>query len=157
IVVTDASDTQEVVVPDLSNDDLANAIERPALLAGCSMDTGLAARIVTDLKGQEDLLALLQFCMTHLWERRVDQVIRAADYEAMGGVQGAVATWVEGILSTLSTGEQELAVRVMCQMVRISDENTYQPRQLRSDQIPDAVRQIVPKLVNAGLIVVEPT
>ena len=156
IIITKAPDATQIAMPTLSKDDLVRAIEQPALLAGCSMDAGLAARIAADLENQEDSLALLQFCMTHLWQRRVERVIRTADYEAMGGAQGAVAIWAEEILSTLSPTEQELAMRVMCQMVGISDEGTYQPRQLRSDLIPEPLREIVMKLVKAGLLVVEP-
>jgi tetratricopeptide (TPR) repeat protein len=75
----------------------------------------------------------------------------------MGGVQGAVATWGDGILNTLSLAEQQLAVTLMCQMVGFSSEHSYELRKLRSDQIPEALRQIAPKLVSAGLVIAEAT
>jgi tetratricopeptide (TPR) repeat protein len=157
LIITDASDPTQIAMPALSSDDLVRAIEQPALLAGRSLEPGLAARIAAGLEGQEDSLALLQFCMTRLWQQGGgERVIGVADYEAMAGVEGAVGMWAEAIFSTLPLAEQELALRVMCQMVGISGEGTYQPRPLRSDLIPEPLREIVKKLVTAGLLIVEP-
>jgi energy-coupling factor transporter ATP-binding protein EcfA2 len=74
---------------------LLELVVRPAELAGITFDEGLPQKIVQDVGDQSGALALLAYLMESLYKRleeRDQQHISDADYEELGGVQGAINT-----------------------------------------------------------------
>ena len=67
---------------------------------------------------------LLQFAARSLWERRdqVTRTLRRADYEAMGGVEGALARHADSVLNGLSEDELRAARALLLRLV--TPENT---------------------------------
>ena len=58
----------EVVLP-LNNDQLEQAIVRPAENVGLELESGLAQSIIADVGEQPGALPLLQYALTELYER----------------------------------------------------------------------------------------
>ena len=54
----------------MTDGELREAIERPALLVGCELEPGLTERLLDDMKGQPGALPLLQFALRGLESAR---------------------------------------------------------------------------------------
>jgi tetratricopeptide (TPR) repeat protein len=74
-------------------------------------------------------------------------------YEAIGGVKGAVGTWAERILVSLPAEQRQQALNLMCRLASASGEALRIGRQVRSDTLPEALRDVAPVLVKAGLLI----
>src|SRR5919107_3464722 len=79
-----------LVIEPLSRGRLAEVIARPAQRAGLDLEPGLVERMVEDTAGG-DALPLLGYTLHELYQRACPEGhITAADYEALGGVVGAL-------------------------------------------------------------------
>ena len=92
--------------------DLRRVLVEPAKRAGYDFEGGLAERMVAAVAGRAGALALLSFTALRLWELRDRHFRRLtlASYDAIGGVEGALARHAEATLVTL-TGEGRRLVR----------------------------------------------
>jgi len=100
---------------------LREALVRPLEPFGFRFESpALVDRIVSALVGQPGALALMQFCADRLWESRDRDggLLREADYEAMGGVTGALTTYADRVLAELLPAEREVARRVLLRCLR---------------------------------------
>src|SRR5262249_54731146 len=89
-------------------DDLLRTLTVPARHAGYDFDTGLAHDMVTAVRGRPGALALLSFTALELWslrDRHFKRLIRSA-YDAIGGVEGALAHHAEATLLACSLDDQ---------------------------------------------------
>ena len=55
----------------------------------------MAATILDDVQGEPGAMPLLQHALLELWKRRHGRWLRAEEYQALGGVQGAIAETAE--------------------------------------------------------------
>ncbi len=149
VIVSESPGSGQITLPPLSSEDLIRAMEQPALRAGTTLEPGLAARIAAEFEGQEEVLALLQFCMTRLWfDRRGaagDRTIRRADYDAIGGIRDMIEVWAEAHFAALTATEQQPALRLLCRLA-------VRPDPLRAEDIPEALRATVEKLVERRML-----
>ena len=60
---------QELVGP-MTAAELREAIERPAYLVGCEVESTLTERLTADVKGQPGALPLMQFALAEVWKKR---------------------------------------------------------------------------------------
>src|SRR5581483_8246788 len=89
--------------------DMREVIEGPAARAGLSFETreevgkSLADELAAAVGAAADALPLLQMTLALLFERRDPdhKLLRWADYTAMGGLEGAIASQAERVLSGL--------------------------------------------------------
>ena len=91
----EAVNDSQYLVPRLSREQRAEAIEGPAQLFGGSVDPALLTRLLNDLGPDPDNLPVLQHVLRRLWNRAAGRpgppVLTLADYEAVGGVTDALA------------------------------------------------------------------
>jgi hypothetical protein len=98
--MAEAIDDSLVVEP-LSRSRLAEVIERPAARAGVEFEPGLVERIVEDTTGG-DALPLLAYMLRELYRRAArDGCVTIAEYEAAGGVVGALRHRADRLLDDL--------------------------------------------------------
>jgi len=93
---------------------LYEMITRPAIEAGYILDDGLAGRIIDDIGEDSGALALVAYVMETMYLRakaRGDKHITHADYEALGGVQGAINTLAEKAYAELPFDDKETVLR----------------------------------------------
>ncbi len=93
---------------------LYEMITRPAIEAGYILDDGLAGRIIDDIGEDSGALALVAYVMETMYLRakaRGDKHITYADYEALGGVQGAINTLAEKAYAELPFDDKETVLR----------------------------------------------
>ncbi|MFK7893475.1 MAG: toll/interleukin-1 receptor domain-containing protein [Granulosicoccus sp.] len=131
---------------------LRRIIEVPAKLAAIELEPGLSERLVADTKST-DALPLLSFTLWVLWrDYRDDGEIRIAEYEKLGGLQGAIAREADALLND----ENETPLReAFLLMARINDEGQYARRAVDwdSDDL-QPIQHILDKFVERRLLVI---
>jgi TIR domain len=98
--------------------ELREAIEQPAFKVGAELESGLTERMLADVKGQAGALPLLQFTLNELWTSRRGRKLTQADYDALGGISGALKNRANIIYSKLSDEDKETCKRVFLRLVQ---------------------------------------
>ena len=108
------------VLRTLGRDALLEVLVRPLEMVGGSCDDpDLPGSMVDEVEGEPTALPLLQFAARTLWERRASGTrrLRRADYDAVGGVAGALAEHADAVLQGLSTGQLRAARELLLRLV----------------------------------------
>lgn len=109
---------------------LGEMITRPASEAGYMLDAGLAGRIIDDIGDDSGALALMAYVMETMYLRaksRHDKHITHADYEALGGVKGAINTLAEKAYHELPFADKEAVLRnVFFHLIALTPDETGQ-------------------------------
>ena len=80
----------------MTQEELSRAVEAPAQKVGLTFEPGLVVRILNAVEQEPGNLPLLEFLLTDLWEERHGGQLTHEAYQAMEGVQGAMARRAEG-------------------------------------------------------------
>ena len=91
----------QLIAP-MSPAELRSAMEQQAGAVGLRFEADLANTILDDVAGEPGAMPLLQHALLELWKRRHGRWLRATEYRAMGGVQGAIARTAEGVYTQLA-------------------------------------------------------
>ena len=89
--------TGEYLVPKLTREQLRQAIEGPARVAGGSVSRRLIQRLLNDVGEQSDQLPVLQHALMRSWEHCVarsqttDTEVDLEDYESVGTMANALS------------------------------------------------------------------
>jgi WD40 repeat protein/DNA-binding SARP family transcriptional activator len=149
-VLQDAS----LILSPMTRDELAEAVERPALAQGVLFEPGLVERILDDVGQEPGHLALLQFALTSLWERQVrGDLLTHAAYDAIGGVPGALANYAEEVYLGFDPLERETARRTFVQLVRPGQQTQDTRRTATRPEMGREEWAMVQKLTAARLVV----
>lgn len=99
---------------------LRSIVERPALEAGYAFeDPALPDRMVEAVRGEPACLPVLQFACARLWagRDRARRLLTRDAYEAMGGVEGALARHMDDVLGGLTAAQVDLARALLVRLV----------------------------------------
>ncbi len=149
----------QMLVGPMTNEELRRAIERPAQLVGCELESGLVDFLLQGQERQAGALPLLQDALRELWERREGRKLTCGVYQAMGGLEGALENRANKILAELEGHEQDLCRRVFLRLIQPGEgtEDTKRRARMR-DRVAidgDANSRVVQKLVDARLLTAE--
>ena len=86
----------------MSREELRLAIETPAENEKVSFESGLVETLLDDVESKPGSLPLLQFALREMWGRRERRKITRKSYDAIGGVQGALARRAEAIFGEMT-------------------------------------------------------
>ena len=139
---------------------LSEVIEKPAARFGIELEEGLTGRMVEDTRGA-DAVPLLAYTLRELYETYGDdKLLRVAEYEQLGGVEGAIEKKLHEALSDPAPTAQELAAFRRCfvrQLVRVDESAIEGERYLRTavprDALPEEAIRLVDRLREARLLV----
>lgn len=139
------------IITELGPAELRQSIEQPAAKVGLVYDEGLPDRILEDVRQQPGSMPLLQYALKELFERRDGRQLTLAAYEAIGGVQRALAGHAEAIFSSLDAAQQDIMRRVLLRLVEVGPESITRRRvnqaTLTLRDVPqDAVNAIIDRL-----------
>jgi WD40 repeat protein/energy-coupling factor transporter ATP-binding protein EcfA2 len=156
-----AMDAGLVNVLPMSEAELREAIEKPALQTGRAFESGLVDRILNDVAEQPGNLPLLEFALTELWPHQTAEgVLTHAGYEEIGQVVGAIAQQVEAVYRELEAkGQKEIVRRIFLRLTHYSEgaEGTRRRAmlsELSTRHTPQAaIEQVVRTLADARLLV----
>lgn len=109
-----------VNVGDMTAGELVEAIQQPAVLTGLHFESGLVGRILEHVRQQPGSLPLLEYALTELWQRRQNQALTHEAYDAIGGVEGAIARRAQAQLEKLTSAQKEIAFPALSRLVRLS-------------------------------------
>lgn len=149
-----------LVVRRLDDSHLREAALRPLERMGYSWDdASVIDRIVAELSGMQAALPLLQFACAALWERRdpSTNLLRRADYEALGGVAGALASHAEAVFEGLSPADLDLARRLLLRLVAPDGARRTLLRAAALEGLGDRGVAVLERLTNARLLTVRRT
>ncbi|MBT8495119.1 MAG: AAA family ATPase, partial [Deltaproteobacteria bacterium] len=144
-------------LPPMGRDAMRDALTQPLDMVGYRFeDPSIVEHMLDQLSGTSGALPLMQFTAAKLWETRDQrqQVLRAADYQALGGVGGALATHADDVLNRMPPAQQGLTRSVFQRLV--TDDGTRAIVEvgdlagLSSD--PSQIHQLIDYLVGARLL-----
>ena len=116
--LNDVLNAHLVQVGPMQEDELREAINRPAYLVGCEVEPALSERLLADVEGQPGALPLLQFALTEVWKKRDVRRLTLRAYEALGGVEGALEHRANEIFQRFKPEEQEFCRRIFLRLVQ---------------------------------------
>ncbi|MBW7880651.1 MAG: TIR domain-containing protein [Anaerolineae bacterium] len=143
---------QLLIVTEMTQSNLLRAITGPAEAVSLIYEDGLADRILEDVRRQPGSLPLLQYALTELYKRREGRRLTNAAYDAIGGVEQALARHAEELYVSLGVGQQDIVKRVLLRLIEIGDDAIPTRRRVaRSDLTfvgvsDEAVQEIVDRL-----------
>ncbi len=89
----------QLLIGPLGEEELREAIEAPAQLAGGELEPGLLELLLGDMKGQAGALPFLEHALFKLWECRDGRRLTAKAYSDSGRLQGALDAHAEDFFS----------------------------------------------------------
>jgi hypothetical protein len=95
-----------IEVTPLAADELERAIVEPARRVGVEFEPGLVPRIAAETTRQPSPLPMLQYTLGELFDRRTGNRMTTADYEALGGLSGALAARAETVFLSATDGQR---------------------------------------------------
>jgi formylglycine-generating enzyme required for sulfatase activity/uncharacterized caspase-like protein/energy-coupling factor transporter ATP-binding protein EcfA2 len=108
----------QVLLLPMNEEELREAIAAPAEAGQYELGEGLLTAILRDVRDEKNVLPLLEFALTQLWEHREKRRLTFAVYDKLGGVMGALNKHADFIYDSLQPQEQEWAKRICLMLVR---------------------------------------
>ena len=133
---------------------LKEVLTLPLLRVGYSFDDPHLADEMVSAVDDASSLPLLQFAARTLWDRRdtVNHRLRRADYEAMGGVEGALARHADDVLHGLSHQELQIARTLLLRLVTPESTRRVRSEQQLLDGLPVGTRPVFERLTKSRLL-----
>lgn len=122
---------QGEIVPAMSEAELRNAISKPAANAGHPLDEYTIDQLISQTKGREGALPLLQFALTRIWEGLAEGIEPAQSLRNIGGVGGALAGEAERLYDKLKDDQKNTARRAFMAMVQLGEGTRDTRRRVR--------------------------
>jgi WD40 repeat protein/class 3 adenylate cyclase len=149
----DAMQKSSLLMGPMTQEELREAIEKPAEMQGAAFEPGLVERILDDVGNESGNLPLLEFALTLLWERQSDGWLTHADYEALGCVEGALACYADKVYEGLQPDEQERARRALVQLVRPGEDTADTRRIATREELGKESWELIRYLADQRLVV----
>ncbi len=151
------SDNQVLVGP-MTAEELRSAIAEPAHQVGLRLEPGLVERVLADAGEQAGALPLVSHALLETWRRRSSDVLTIADYQAVGGVAGAISSTAEALYADkFDDAKRRATRRLLLRLVTPGEGAADTRRRLPLDEIRRDVeaalqREVVDELSEARLL-----
>jgi WD40 repeat protein/class 3 adenylate cyclase len=149
----DSLQVGSVLMGPMTREELRAAIEKPAEMQGAAFEVGLVERILEDVGDKPGNLPLLEFTLTLLWERQTDGWLTHKHYEAMGSVEGALATYADQVYAELDVEEQKRIRQALVQLVRPGEGTEDTRRVAMREELGDENWKLIQHLADRRLVV----
>jgi len=149
----DALQYHDLKIGPMTRQELRRAIEEPAKKLSVTLEDGLTDRILDAVELEPGNLPLVEFTLTRLWAAQKYGKLTHQAYDAIGGVEQALADYAEDFYTRLSEDEQMRIRQIFIQLVR-PGEGTADTRRLATrDEIGETNWTLVTRLSDARLVV----
>ncbi|MFI5593364.1 hypothetical protein ACIA5G_50525 [Amycolatopsis sp. NPDC051758] len=111
----------QVLVGPMNVDELRRAIVGPAEQSGYRLETALVARLIGDATHQAGMLPLVSHALLQTWLRRQGALMTVAGYEAVGGIEHALARTAEQTYQAFDTHQQHIAREVFLRLTALGE------------------------------------
>jgi WD40 repeat protein/DNA-binding SARP family transcriptional activator len=141
----------------MSEQDLRNAIERPAGRAGLRLEPGLVDLLVRDVEGEPAALPMLSHVLREIWQRREGPTLTVDGYRASGGIRYAVARSAEALYDGMDASQRSRLRHLLLRLViRTEDGDPVRARVPRAKvAVDDDHARLVEQLVDARLVSID--
>ncbi|WP_280411501.1 helix-turn-helix domain-containing protein, partial [Nocardia asiatica] len=166
-VLHDALAHQSVLVGPLSKDALREAIVEPARKANWTVEDELVQLLVVELAPRGSTAAhdtgalpLLSHALLETWQRSTRRRMTVADYNAVGGIAGAVEQTAETVFRGLTEPQRQIARRTFLRLLNVDEEAVTRRRVQRpelffdDDSVSD-VNVVIERFATHRLLTVE--
>ncbi|MGC9526252.1 MAG: eIF2A-related protein [Limnospira sp.] len=151
----DALQYADLKLGPMNRDEMERAIAKPAELLGVTVEEGLTKRILDAVGPSSGDLPLLEFALTQLWEKQGDNQLSHATYDAIGGVERALARHAEEAYRQLDEEEKERTQQIFIQLVKPGDETEDTRRLATRGEVGEENWDLVTRLASARLVVTD--
>ncbi|MBX9255544.1 CHAT domain-containing protein, partial [Desmonostoc muscorum CCALA 125] len=117
----DLMEARQKLIGPMDAAELRKAMEMQAAQVGLRFEPGLSNSILDDVQGEPGAMPLLQHALLEMWKRRHGRWLRAVEYEAIGGVNMAIAQTADDVYNTLSSSEQDQVKNIFIRLTRLDD------------------------------------
>lgn len=139
------------------NDALREILTRPLQAVGYRYDDDtLVDSMIAAVQDETSALPLLQFCSSMLWERRNsrDKLLLRSSYDAIGGVQGALATHADAFMSELKESQTRLVRAALLRLVTPEGTRRVTAKRALLEALGFEVDDVLGRLTSSRLLVV---
>ena len=133
--------------------ELARAIAQPAAKMRVMLEAGLTEQLIQATWNRAGHLPLLAFTLSELWRQQTSGQLTHQAYQAMGGVEKALANHAEASYSELSPNEQQRTQRIFMQLIAPGEGSPPTRRLASRDDVGEQNWALVAKLASARLVV----
>jgi hypothetical protein len=139
-------------------EELRQAIERPAQLVGLEFEGGLIEALLRDVQAEPGALPLLQHTLLELWERREGHRLTFDAYREISGIQGAIAHRAEAIYAGFDPAQQAITRRIMLRLTQPGEGTEDTRRRARKSELlptgeqAEATEAVIQTLADARLV-----
>ncbi|MEK8016240.1 MAG: S16 family serine protease [Candidatus Parabeggiatoa sp.] len=151
-------DNHSLTVTKMTSYQLEQAIIKPAEKVGLGIEQDLVRRILKDMKNSPGNLPLLQFALEQLCQKKKVNWLTLAEYDKMGGVEGALKNYADDIYRSLSPEEQATAQWIFQGVTQLGEAVDTRKPIAKQDLITpkyteELVERTLDKLIKARLVV----
>ncbi|MEV8419296.1 nSTAND1 domain-containing NTPase [Streptomyces niveus] len=154
--LADALKDATLLVGPMSPAQLREAVVGPATAERLIVERSLTARIVADVADEPGGLPLMSHALLETWRRRNGRTLTEAAYDAIGGVQGAIAHTAEAVFARFTEREARAAKALLLRLVSPGD-GTPDTRRPADRAELDTTANVLERLVRARLLTVDDT
>jgi formylglycine-generating enzyme required for sulfatase activity len=153
--LSDRLQDAQVNLGPMQREELKQAIEEPAKKVDATFEPGLVERILDEVGDEPGHLPLVEFVLQRLWEDAAKHggAMRHDAYDAMDGLEGALANTAEAVYDKFSDREKQAARRIFLQLVRPGEGAEDTRRRATFEELGEEVRSVVKRLADARLLV----
>ncbi|WP_439081227.1 nSTAND1 domain-containing NTPase [Streptomyces sp. WL006] len=155
-----------VLLEPMTQDELKDAIRRPAVQVGLDVEDGLVEVLLSDLgaaggpagTGAPGRLPLLAHALRATWQQRHGHTLTVDGYRVTGGIQGAIATTANRLYDTLPPPGREAARWVFLRLVIVGRDADDSRRRVRDDELlrnapdPEAAARVLDDFTRGRLL-----
>jgi WD40 repeat protein len=154
-LVAALQDAQLIVGP-MTPEDLSVAITEPATRAGLMVEKALVATIIAEAAGRPAVLPFVSHALWETWRRRRGAGLFLASYQAVGGLDGAVAKSAERVYGELDEEHRRAARRILLRLTALGDGTEDTRRRVSRDELGDdpVTAHVLARLAAARLVMV---
>jgi hypothetical protein len=129
-------------------------IVRPAEAAGVELEAGLAQRLLDDAGVGPGAMSLIAFTLNQLYRQAKDaRYLSLADYQAFGGVQGAVQQRADTALQGLAVDCDRVLPQLFAHFVEVNEQEVATRRRALQARLQGDNKTIADELIEARLLV----
>lgn len=141
-LATALSDHQVLVGP-MTDEELRDAIERPAQRVGCEFEPGLVDTLIEAVRDQAGALPLLQYTLSELWTRRDGRRLTFAAYQDIGKLHGALEQRANAIYAAFSADERAICQRIFLRLTQLGEGSDDTKRRVPLEELLPADGDVV--------------
>nr|WP_281286925.1 helix-turn-helix domain-containing protein [Nonomuraea turkmeniaca] len=115
--LTGALREANLLVGPMNQEELREAIVRPAMAEGLTVERALTTAILADVADEPGALPLMSHALREVWRRRTGKMLTLDAYESVGRVHGAISHTAEELYAGLSPAQASIARRILLRLI----------------------------------------